>query len=322
MRRIYARIDPFVAMLLATVAAASILPCSGVGATIFGWLADAAIVLLFFLQGARLSREAITDGLLSWKIHASVLACSFLLYPALGYGLVHLLPLDAVAATGFLFLTLLPSTVQSSVALTAIARGNVAAAVCSASLSNIVGIFATPLLVSLVLRRAGAASDMSAVPMILLQLLLPFLLGHFSPEALKRSLLRHKPLTTLVDRSSILLVVYTAFSAAVIAGIWHSYSLPRLAEITLLCAALLALVLVLTWNFARRAGFSFADSIVIQFCGSKKSLVTGVPMAGVLFAPAQVGFVVLPLMIFHQMQLIACAFLARRYAAREEGGQA
>jgi sodium/bile acid cotransporter 7 len=129
---------------------------------------------------------------------------------------------------------------------------------------------------------------------------------------------RHSKLVGLVDRSSILLMVYGAFSEAVVRGIWREVSVLQIALLIAVCAVLLALVLAITAFGARRLGFDKEDEIAVVFCGSKKSLISGVPMAGILFPPASVGLVVLPLMLFHQIQLMACAVIAQRYAARPQ----
>lgn len=310
--------DPFLLALIGAVALASLLPSSGSAARALDVLADAGIVLLFLLHGAKLPREAIIAGAKNWKLHLAVLGFSYLVFPALGLAMTGLVPLPAVVATGLLFLTLLPSTVQSSIAFTAIARGNVAAAVCSASLSNLLGVVVTPLLVGLLMSRTGTTAGAEAIQKIALQLVLPFALGHLSRPWIGDFLGRHKPLTGLVDRGVILLVVYTSFSAAVIGGIWQRLSPVALAQIFGLSTLLLAAVLLLTQLVGRLAAFPREDAIVLQFCGSKKSLVTGVPLAGVLFPAAQVGTILLPLMIFHQLQLIACAVIARNHAQRAE----
>jgi solute carrier family 10 (sodium/bile acid cotransporter), member 7 len=322
MRRILAVFEPFVLALLGTVLLASVLPVRGTAVPLFEAITTAGIVLLFFLHGAKLSREAILDGARNWRLHLTVLATSFVLFPLLGLGLVSLpLPLlQGPMAAGLLFLTLLPSTVQSSIAFTAIARGNVAAAVCSASFSNLIGIFATPALVALLMTLPGGSAGVSigSIETIALQLLLPFLLGHALRPWIGGFVSRQKKLVTMVDRGSILLVVYAAFSAAVVEGLWQRVSGETLALLLALCCALLAVILALTWALGRVLGFSREDAIVLLFCGSKKSLASGVPMAGVLFPAAQVGAVILPLMLFHQIQLIACAVIARRYAEISE----
>ncbi|MEH3045562.1 bile acid:sodium symporter family protein [Sphingomonas adhaesiva] len=322
LRRILAVFEPFVLMLLATVAIASILPPVGAAATGFGWAADAGIVLLFFLHGAKLSREAIVDGLRNVRLHAAVFATTFILFPLLGLGITALPPfaslLDPLLASGVLFLTLLPSTVQSSIAFTSIARGNVAAAVCSASFSNLAGIVVTPLLVTLLMKGAGHAHvSLAQVEGIVLQLLAPFVIGHLSRPWTGAWIARRKTLVTTVDRGSILLVVYTAFGAAVADGLWHRVSGTDLAVLLAICGVLLAIVLAATWFAARALHLPRADAIVLLFCGSKKSLASGVPIAGVLFPAVQVGMVILPVMLFHQIQLIACAVIARRLGASE-----
>jgi sodium/bile acid cotransporter 7 len=317
------RLDPFLVALAATVALASLVPCEGDTARVMTVITNAGIALLFFLHGARLSREAIVGGIGAWRIHGLVLATTFLFFPALGIALKAVSGdwLDPVIADGLLFLCLLPSTVQSSIAFTSIARGNVPAAVCSASLSNVLGIFITPAAVGLLLAHGPAGLSLDALGSIVLQLLLPFIAGHLSRPLTGKFVARHKTLLGRVDRGTILLVVYTAFSAAVAEGLWTRYSMSDLAITLLLDGAILAAALVFTTAIARRAGFSTADETVVVFCGSKKSLASGVPMASVLFPPALLGPMVLPLMLFHQMQLMVCAARAQRYARRSEAVQ-
>ncbi|QCB41644.1 bile acid:sodium symporter [Sphingomonas sp. PAMC26645] len=313
--RFLAVFEPFILMLLGTVVLASILPARGEMATIVGYAADIGIVLLFFLHGAKLSRDAIWAGLRNWKLHLAVLAITFVAFPLFGLGLTALPFVTGPLAAGLLFLTLLPSTVQSSIAFTAIARGNVAAAVCSASFSNLLGILVTPALVALLMNTSGSGGiSIESIEAIVLQLLVPFVAGHLLRPWIGAWVTRNKGLLTVVDRGSILLVVYSAFGAAVVEGLWTKLSIGDLILIGLLCAALLAFVLGLTFAVARLMKLPREDAIVLQFCGSKKSLASGVPMAGVLFPPAQVGVILLPVMLFHQLQLIACAVIARRYA--------
>lgn len=311
------RIDRFSLMLLATVVVATLLPCRGVAAQVFALVTAIAIAALFFLHGAKLSRSAIIQGMTNWRLHLLVLATTFCLFPALGLVTRELSApiLTPSLATGLLFLTLLPSTVQSSIAFTSIARGNVPAAVCSASASNLLGIGLTPLLVAaLVGGQASVSGD--AVWTIVFQLLVPFVAGHLSRPLTARIIERHKSMLSVVDRGSILLVVYTAFSAAVVEGLWTRLPAWQLVVVGLFCIVLLVVVMVTTYWLARRLGFARADQIAILFCGSKKSLASGVPMAGVLFPAAQVGPTILPLMIFHQLQLLVCAGLAHRFAER------
>ena len=316
-QRLFSVFEPFILCLLATVTVATVLPARGGFAVFAGYMAEAGIVLLFFLHGAKLSREAIWTGLRNWPLHLAVLASTFILFPLLGLGMARLPGVDPSLAMGILFLTLLPSTVQSSIAFTAIARGNVAAAICSASFSNLLGILVTPALVALLMKvEGGAGVSLASVEGILLQLLAPFVAGHLLRPWIGGFVGRHKSLLTVVDRGSILLVVYTAFGAAVVEGLWTRVSPGDLGRLFLLCLLLLGVILAATYMIARVMRLSPEDAIVLQFCGSKKSLASGVPMAGVLFPAAQVGVILLPVMLFHQIQLIACAMLARHYGQR------
>jgi sodium/bile acid cotransporter 7 len=319
-------IDPFLMWLLGTVAAASLLPARGAVAGWFGIAADIAIALLFFLHGAKLSRAAIVQGIGNWRLHLLVLGSTYILFPVVGLATaaVDKWWIDPLLGSGLLFLTLLPSTVQSSIAFTALARGNVAGAVCSASLSNLLGIVLTPLLVGLFMRTggSGALSSWGSVQTIALQLLLPFVSGHLLRPLIGGFVDRNKAILQPVDRSSILLVVYTAFSAAVVNGIWQRVGIGELAVLLVLSAVILGIVMAVNALVARAVGLPREDAIVLLFCGSKKSLVSGVPMAAALFAPATVGLVVLPLMIFHQLQLFACAGLAARFSRQAQEREA
>ncbi|QNE04062.1 bile acid:sodium symporter family protein [Croceicoccus marinus] len=314
------RVDPFLLMLVIVVTLASLLPARGVEAVVFEWLADIAIALLFFLHGAKLSRQAIVAGIGNLKLHALTLSATYVVFPLVGLAVVAAVQgwINPLLVSGVLFLTLLPSTVQSSIAFTSIARGNVAAAVCSASLSNLLGIIVTPLLVGLLIHSgtSGEGFDWGGVQAIVIQLLLPFLAGHFLRPLIGRWVDGHKKLLGPIDRGSILLVVYSAFSAAVDDGIWQALDVVDLIWLLGLSALILAAVMAYTTGAARVAGLRREDSVVLLFCGSKKSLASGVPMAGALFAPAEVGMIVLPLMIFHQLQLFVCAWLAARMARR------
>ena len=310
--------DRFTLLLIAVVIVATLLPCSGAVANAFHVLTTASIALLFFMHGAKLSREAIVGGLTHWRLHLLVFACTFVMFPLLGLALRPLLgPLVTPELyVGVLFMCALPATVQSSIAFTSIARGNVAAAVCSASASSLIGIVVSPLLVGWMLSQQGASASLGAVQGIVLQLLLPFAAGQFARRWIGGWIERHRTTLGAIDRGSILLVVYTAFSEAVIEGLWQQIPARALLGLLVVCAVLLALALLITTQLARRLGFSRADEIAIVFGGSKKSLASGIPMARVLFASHAVGAVVLPLMLFHQMQLMVCAALAQRYAAR------
>jgi sodium/bile acid cotransporter 7 len=316
--------DNFTLAMIATVVAASLFPCHGQGAVIFNGITHVGVSLLFFLHGAKLSREAVIAGVTHWRLHLLVLLCTFALFPLLGLLLKPVLtPLVTPDLyLGILFLCMLPSTVQSSIAFTAAARGNVPAAICSASASNLFGIFITPVLVGLLTSaQMSGGSPLESAGQIALQLLLPFIAGQVARRWIGAWVEKHKPLTRMVDQGSILLVVYTAFSEAVGQGLWHQVSWGTLAGLMLINVLLLGLVMGISAQAARRLGFNREDRIAIVFCGSKKSLASGVPMAKVLFAGGALGAVVLPLMLFHQLQLMVCAVLAQRYARHSGEGR-
>lgn len=310
--------DPLIVLIILAVIIAIIAPARGNFADIFGQLTNVAIALLFFLYGARLSTQEALNGLKHWRLHLTILAFTFVVYPLIG---IALRPLTAVIShdmyLGILFLTLVPSTVQSSVAFTSIAKGNVAGAIVSASASNLVGVIITPLLVMFLMGTGGGVHiDTSVFGEIALLLLAPFVLGQLTRRWVGK--IAQSKATKVVDRGSIAMVVYSAFSKGVVDGIWSSISLWDLAFLVVFAAAFVAFMLWLTRKASQKMGFNRADTIAIEFCGSKKSLATGLPMASVIFASggASLGLLILPLMIYHQVQLMMCSWLAARYAQR------
>jgi sodium/bile acid cotransporter 7 len=311
------RPDNFTLALLGTVLLASFLPMHGPAAMVLDDVTDVAIAALFFLHGARLPRESIMAGLLHWRLHLTILACTFVLFPLFGLAFE---PLDGWLLTpelyiGVLFLCALPSTVQSSIAFTSLARGNVPAAVVSASLSSILGVFLTPLLLALLAGTAGGMHNPGqAILSIMLQLLVPFVAGHLLRPWIARWVERQRALLRYTDQGTILLVVYSAFGEAVNEGLWSKTPLLSLLTVAVVAAVLLGIAMPTIAFLSRRLGFNREDRITILFCGSKKSLATGVPMAKILFAGGSLGAIVLPIMIYHQIQLIVCAVIAQRYA--------
>jgi sodium/bile acid cotransporter 7 len=307
----------FVPALIGVVAVASLLPCYGAGARVFDSLALLAIGSLFFLQGARLSRDAIVAGTKNWRLHLGITSTTFVLFPLLGLALFGLNPgiLTPPLQIGVLFVCALPSTVQSSIALTSIARGNVVGAICAATASNILGVILTPMLLALMLRVQGAAIDLNGLWKIFVELILPFIVGHLLRPWIGQWADQNRSILAITDRSSVLLVVYTAFSAAVVNGVWSQTPPITLMELVLVDGLLLVVVL-----FAIKLGSRFfavprTDEVAIIFCGSQKSAITGVPMAHLLFTGPAAGMIVLPIIIYHQLQLWLGAWLARRYAS-------
>ena len=313
--------DNFTLTLVAVVLLASFLPVTGQVAVGFGWLTNIAIALLFFLHGAKLSRESIIAGAGHWRLHLLVFGLTFVFFPLLGLALKPVLSplIGDDLYMGILYLCALPATVQSAIAFTSLARGNIPAAICSAAASSLFGIFITPLLVTLLLNVHGnAGSTLDAILKISVQLLLPFVAGQIARRWIGAWVGRNKSWLKFIDQGSILLVVYGAFSEAVNEGIWHKIPALNLVGLIVVCCVVLAIVLAAATLMAKAFGFNQQDRITILFCGSKKSLATGVPMAQVLFAGSTIGVLILPIMLFHQIQLMVCAVLAQRYAKRTE----
>ncbi len=317
------RIDRFLLAIIAAAALASVLPAQGIAAEILGWVVQVVIACLFFLYGVRLSPEQAVAGLKHWRLHLTILTFTFVVFPLLGLAL-RLIPASVLSPAlyaGVLYLCLVPSTVQSSINFTSIAHGNVAGAIVSASASNLLGVFLTPALCLTLMGASGLVVDPNTILDIVLQLLVPFILGQLSRRWTAGFVTSH-PRLKLIDHASIVLVVYAAFSAGMREHLWSQVTLLDLVVVLLLSLGLLATMLWLTWTTARRLGFNRTDAIAIQMCGTKKSLATGLPMAALLFGGQLIGLLVLPLMVFHQAQLMACGALASRYAREADAAPA
>jgi sodium/bile acid cotransporter 7 len=310
--------DGFTLSILAVVVFGAFVPCRGEAARWVGIASKIAISLLFFLQGARLSRAAVLAGILHWRLHVMIFTSTFIVLPLLGLALgpVSGTLIAAPLYVGLLFLCCLPSTVQASVIFTSVAGGNVAAALCSASLSSIVGVVLTPLLIGLLLHAQGEAS-VNGVVSIALQLLPPFVAGQVLQRWLEPWMKRNQKTVRRVDLSSVLLMVYGAISAATLSGMWRLLPVQSFLVLVLVDGVLLGVMLSYNVFLARRLRFAREDEVAIAFCGTQKSLIMGIPMANALFAGSTLGFVVLPMIVYHQMQFMACAALARRYAASD-----
>ncbi|HEU5075025.1 MAG TPA: bile acid:sodium symporter family protein, partial [Polyangiaceae bacterium] len=278
------------------------------------------VALIFLLHGLTLSFQALKAGTLRFKLHLIVQLSTFVGFPCVGLVLVALSRgrVDPALVTGVFFLCALPSTVSSSVALTAAARGNVPAAVFNATLSSLLGVVLTPLWLGLVLGSQGSALPLGKVVLDLcLWLLLPLLVGQLLRPWLGGFAERHKAQISVIDRGTILLLVYTSFCDSVMAGVWAKQGIGTLLYAGGVSAALLALVLAGTAKLSRALGFSEEDRIVAVFCGSKKTLAAGVPMARLIFgADAGLSLILLPLMIYHPLQLVVGGWLAGYWAAR------
>ncbi|WP_288414286.1 bile acid:sodium symporter family protein [uncultured Acinetobacter sp.] len=317
-------LDRFTLLLFTMVLLASFVPIYGHAADIFSVVTNIAIAILFFLHGAKLSREAIVQGIMHWRLHGLVFIFTFVFFPALGLlAKPVLVPiLGQELYWGFLFMCFLPSTVQSSIAFTSVAKGNVAAAVCSASFSNLIGMFITPVMVSLFIfgHSKHDYDPTSSIIQIALLLLVPFILGQLLRPYVFPLMAKVPSIVKAFDQGTILMVVYSAFSSAVIAGLWHQVGIGTLIALIISCSVLLTIIMLSAFYISRLLGFNREDQISIFFCGSKKTLASGVPMAQILFIGQPLGMIVLPIMIFHQIQLMTCGIIAN-YLAKQQSDE-
>ena len=316
--------DRFTTGIIISIILGLALPCRGSVASALDVVTHAAIVLLFFLYGVKLSRRSVWEGVLHWRLQAMVLFFTFAFFPICVWLCRPALePLVGAALyAGLLYVACLPSTVQSSIAFTSVAGGNVPAAVCSASISSLLGVFFTPLLVGLLFSRQGAAAGsggvgMDAILTISYQILLPFTLGQLLQKWLKPMVDAHRGLVSLNDQITIWLVIYTSFSAATVQGYWQQLDARSLVGLIAACLLLLGIIQVTIYLSCKALKFNKADSITILFCGSKKSLAVGAPMMLAIFGVLD-NNLLLPLMVFHQVQLMLCAHLAARWRKQSQ----
>lgn len=312
-------LDPFLLALLGAVILASFAPARGGAVPLLDAVVTVVIALLFFLYGVRLRTDEAVAAVTHWRLHSVIFGFTYVVFPLVGLALLALpesvLPRDLTH--GLVFLTLLPSTVQASIAFVSIARGNIAGAIVAASASNLLGVILTPVLVALLL-GSYAGVDAGAIVRIGGQILAPFILGQIARRWLIGWVTRHRRVTLFTDRSVVVLVVYSAFSQGVVAGIWSQVGVRDIVVMLVLSTVILALVLFATWSVSGWFGFTREDRITILMCGSKKSLATGVPIATVLFPAATLGFIMLPVMIFHQLQLVVCSIIATRMGRKAD----
>ncbi|MBL4295669.1 bile acid:sodium symporter [Vibrio fluvialis] len=308
-----------VAIALATVT--SELGRSG-GVIHLDQLTGIGIAIVFFLHGLGLSPQAIKAGLTNWRLHVYIQMATFVVYPILWviFGEAFLAYMPSALAFGFCYLLVLPSTISSSVAMTSVGKGNVPGAIFNASLSSILGVFITPLLIQLFMGFEGVQLDLlDSVISISKLLLLPMIAGQIMRPYLVAWVDRHKAVVNKVDKYVILLIVYNAFCDSVVNGIWSEFSVSLLATSIIICTViLLVMVHLIQWG-ARRTKFTLPDEVAAVFCGTKKTLAAGIPMAKVIFgADPSLGMILLPIMLYHPIQIFYCAVLANRYARQSE----
>ena len=311
------RIDPMVRLLLLAIFLATVLPVGGRWVGIAQFVSNAAVFLLFFLNGLRLPRREVIAGIGKWRLLLPLTLFVYVAMPVAGWllwqGTGQVLP--PLLALGFLFLGTLPSTVQSATAYTSLAGGNVASSVVAAALLNILGVFVTAPLFSLLAGSHSAGFDSTGLVKVVTILLLPFVLGQALQGRLGTWVSGHRQLVTWMDRSSIAIAVYVAFSNAVRQGIWSLIEPVGWAGLASACALLLVFGYGASWLLGRAIGLERGDRIAMMFAGAQKSVAMGAPLATVLFPPAAAGVILLPTLAYHLAQLVVAAPLAGRLRA-------
>lgn len=304
--------DRFILLLIATVIIATLLPARGLWLMAIGWASNAAIFTLFFLHGARLSPQAVLEGAKHWRLQTAILAFGYLGFPAVTVALSHGLSGQFAPGLlmGLIFLGVLPTTVQSSIAYASMARGNVAASVIASAVSNVLGVALTPLLLALIASTAFGGFSLGGIGKVAMLLLLPFALGQVLRTRVLPTIQRHARIAGMMDKLTIILAVYVAFAEASAQGLWQRISAGELAALALLTLALLLFAFASAWGLGAAMGLNRQDRVTLLFSGAHKSLATGAPMARILFPPAMAGAVILPLLIYHQMQLMLSAWIA------------
>ncbi|MBI3444431.1 MAG: bile acid:sodium symporter [Magnetospirillum sp.] len=312
-------IDAFLIGLMAMVGLAWVAPELGRSGGVLRMdaVTGYGVALVFLLYGLTLPPERLKAGLLNWRLHLLVQASTFLLFPALvwglGWGLAGRLHPDLML--GFFFLAALPSTISSSVAMTSIARGNVAGAIFNATLSSLIGVVLTPLWVNWYLSASGGSLDLGRVLVkILLLVLLPIVAGQVLRPFLHAWIDRNMRWLKTLDRATILLIVFNSFADSITEGVWAEHGGNTLALVAGGSVLLFFFVFGLLQVVCRGLGFNREDAIAGVFCGTKKSLATGVPMAKIMFGTSPVlGMVIAPVILYHFIQLVAASVIARKW---------
>ncbi|MCT2558101.1 bile acid:sodium symporter [Tsuneonella sp. YG55] len=316
--RLFAKIDLMVRLLLLAILLASVLPATGEARLMAQWVSNAAIFVLFLLNGLRLPRHEVMEGLGHSRFLLPVALWCFGAMALFGKGLAVALSgaLPPLVALGFLYLGVLPSTVQSATAYSSLAGGNVSRSVVAAALTNIVGVFAcAPLFAAL---GGGGAVELGLAGLgkVFGILILPFAIGQVLQGRLRSWVDGHRGLVTWMDRLSIAIAVYVAFSGAVEQGLWTRVGVGEWALLLGAVSAMLVFAFAGSWGLGGAIGLGRPERVAFLFAGAHKSVAMGAPLAAVLFPPQVAGMVLLPLLAYHLLQLVVSAPIANRLAAR------
>lgn len=316
------RMDPLVRLLVLAVLLASFLPVGAAGRGIAQAISDMAVFLLFLLNGLRLSRGDVLRGMGHMRFLLPLVCWVFGAMALAGWGMSLLIApwLPPLVALGFLYLGVLPSTVQSATAYSSLAGGNVASSVVAAALLNILGVFISAPLFSVLAGGEGAPVSVDAFVKVCLILLLPFIIGQIAQKWARGWVMENKDITGHMDRSAIAIAVYVAFSSAVEQGIWTAVSPIVWVYLCLAVCVLMVVGFAGSWLLGGALKLARPERIAMMFAGAQKSIAMGAPLATVLFPPAQAGIILLPILVYHQLQLVVSAPLASRL--RRSGDEA
>lgn len=284
---------------------------------------NAGIALILFFQGLSLALEKIKSGAANWRLHLIIQCFTFAIFPIVGLLLNKVVPLvfpnqPEAVRDGFLYLCVLPSTISTSVVLTAIARGNTAGALFNAAFSNILGVLVTPLLVHLLMQKTGQTGDFGPLLLKITMLtLLPFGLGMALRPSLKAVVEQCKLWMARISNLVILFIVYAAFCESVEEQIWGRFGSTLTVQIFGLVVFLFTLMSLLVWGSCKALRLNQEDAVAAYFCSVKKTLAMGVPLAMLIFGErSDLTLILLPIMFYHPLQLFVNGLLANRWAAR------
>ncbi len=313
-------IDGFILALTGAILLAYIWPAPGIPDSPLKLhkVAGYGVSLIFFFYGLKLSPIQLKQGLSNWKLHIVIQVITFIVFPALIILFRKFAggSSESLLWTGTFFMATLPSTVSSSVVMVSIANGNVPAAIFNASLSSLLGVIITPLWMGVVITTGTHTPDIGeSIIKLSFQVLLPVMLGVLLHPKFGSIAARNRHNLKLFDQTVILLIVYVSFCESFANKMFSGYSFFSILLLCLAMTALFFLIYSVTSLTGKLLKFRKDDYITAVFCGSKKSLVHGTVMAKVLFPQMTgLGVILLPLMIFHTLQLIASSILAQRFS--------
>ncbi|MEI6122510.1 MAG: bile acid:sodium symporter family protein [Bacteroidota bacterium] len=283
-------------------------------------MANYGVSVIFFFYGLRLSPQKLKAGISNWRLHIVVHSSTFLVFPLLVLGARLLLGNQGLELIwlGIFFLACLPSTVSSSVVMVSVAGGNIPAAIFNASISTLIGVFITPLWMGIFMDTSSGGFDMTPVVIkLVLQVLLPVVMGILLHAKLGAFAEKHRKKLRYFDQTIILLIVYTSFCESFAKKMFQGYSVLFLLQLGAAMIILFYLVYGLIYLASKLLKFNREDKIAAMFCGSKKSLVHGTVMSKVLFAGSPyMGIVLLPIMMYHALQLVMVSIIAQHMARK------